>query len=133
MKEHIQNWKHLLGRVPKKRSVVWNKGAHETSQDSWEVPVRQFTAKITVDAAFLKINSFMLFQEAWPQFSLATAMNTHCLKRFVLQNYSACDFYEWRIIFEILCIDLIFCNESCVLLRYIRIKISVSRCTIYHS
>ena len=40
--------------------------------------VSYFTAKVTGDAAFLKTNSFPIIFEVWPQFQLATVINTYC-------------------------------------------------------
>ena len=96
--------------------MLWIKGALEqrctenSIQNPWKVLVRYFTAKVTVDAAFLKINSFTsIFEEVWPQFQLPTFMNIYCSEQFPLRSSSDCDFCDFL---SILCIDKISCNES---------------------
>ena len=52
-------------------------------QNPLKILVRKFTAQVTGNADFLKINSFTsVFEEVWPQFQLDTFMNTYCYNNF---------------------------------------------------
>ena len=69
-----------------------------------KIPAKYF-AKVTVDVAFLRINSFTsIFEEVWQQFELANFMNLlfrtilwiYCSEQFFLYNSNDCSqFYRF--------------------------------------
>ena len=81
------------------------------SQNLWNNTLRQFTANVTCDAGFLKINSFTSSsEEVWP------VSISYFHKQLVLHNSSHCDFLK-KEIFKIVRIGTIFYNESIALIR----------------
>ena len=96
-----------------KRGALKQKCTENSSQNPWKILMRKFIFKFTGDGPLLKINTFTkIFEEAWPQFQLATFLKIYCIEQLILHSSSGWDFWKSIRIIKFYVFKKIFYNES---------------------